>query len=414
MPGKMSDPDGHEVFQISADTSSMTYGGGELKVKESSALSGYSIRVLLDSRLGFSYCQDDKGIQEAIARARTLSRSSPISGFSFAPKSSFKRPRISDRSINPDDIEDLKGVLDSVRAAAESKKGQSRVIMSASRSETRLENTSGFFGTYDQTGISIYAETMDGDGFGYSYVSSNRMPEDPSEFGMKAAAMAREMKGAKKPKTGSYTVVMELEALGSLLDTLLPSLSGDWKRRNMSRLEVGEKMFDEQFSLFEDGLAAGSSARPFDDEGTPSETRGLIERGSVRSFLYDRETAALAGISGGGCCGRDSFDSAPKISESNLIIAGGDMKDLNEIPHFIEVHSAHGAHTANPASGDIGLEVSVAFECKGGIRKPLRGFMLSGNVFSLFNSIEAIEKRQQTLGSVISPRIAFSGVKVVS
>ena len=406
----------HEIYGISSDILSMTYTGGALKVKEASTVSGFGIRVLEKGRLGFSYCQKEDDIQEAIARAKTLSKASPKIDFSFPARSSYKKLDISDRSIDPDDIEGYKGMIDQIRDAAASFKGEPRVIVNVSRSRISLENSAGFTGAYGRTNITAYSEAMDGDGYGYDYISATKPPKisELVSIGHTAAQMAKDMKGAKKPEPGTYLVVMELDTLSSLLDTLMPSLSGDWKRRKMTKLVQGEKVFSEKFTLSEDGLAPGTDARPFDDEGTISMRRQMIGKGYVRSFLYDRETAALSKTQGSGSCSRDSFDSVPYISPSNLVIDAGDVRDFSELGRHIEVHSAHGAHTANPTSGDIGLEVTVAFLVEGGEKKPVRNFMLSGNVFDLFRDIEAIESKQQVHGDLISPRIAFKAIKVVS
>jgi len=406
----------HEIYGISSDMLSMTYTGGALKVKESSRISGYGVRVLEKNRLGFSYCQKEDDIQEAIKRAKILSKASPKSGFSFSIKSKYDNLDIFDRSIDPNDIEAYKGIVDQIRDAAASFKGEPRVMLTASRSKITLENSAGFIGSYKRTNLTAYVEAMDGDGYGYDYISATKSPKIDKfiSIGSNAAQMAKDMKGAKKPDPGSYLVVMELDTLSSLLDTLMPSFSGDWKRRKMTKLVNGDKTFSEKLTLSEDGLAPGTDARPFDDEGTVSKRREMIGKGYVRSFLYDRETAALAKTKGCGSCSRDSFESVPYISPSNLVIDPGNVKDLAELGRHIEVHSAHGAHTANPTNGDIGLEVTVAFLSEMGVKKPVRNFMLSANVFDLFRDIEAVESKQQIQGDLISPRIAFRSVKVVS
>jgi PmbA protein len=140
----------------------------------------------------------------------------------------------------------------------------------------------------------------------------------------------------------------------------------------------------------------------------------MVNGGVVESFLYDRENAALEGVPESGCCSRGGYDSSPSISASNIVISPGDCGDMAEIGKHIELHYAHGSHTANPTTGDIGLEASAAFLVDKGKRTPLKGFMLTGNVFDMFLGIEAIEKKQFAYGSLISPRIAFKGVRVVS
>jgi len=404
---------GHEVYHVSSRAARLSFSGGELKMKEWGASSGYSIRALNSGRLGFAFCQDEKDVKEKINDARNHARYSVKSGFSFAPKAAFREPDIMDPSLEPDDVEALKALVDEAKEAASSKGGKPRVIATAERDSIAIENTAGFSGGYEKSAFSLYVECMHNDGYGFAFHSSKGLPSSVAEHGRKAADMALSMQKAGKPESGTYTIVMQPEALESILETLMPSLSGDWKRRKMTKLDIGEK-FDKGFSLYEDGLAKGINARPFDDEGTPSERRALIETGEVKSFLYDRETAALAGIKASGACSRESFDSPPSIGASNLVIAPGSWKDLGEIGRYIEVHSAHGSHTANLTTGDIGLEVSVAYLVEKGKRKPVRGFMLSGNVFDMLSNIEAIEKKQRTYGSLIAPRIAFRGVRAVT
>jgi len=368
-------------------------------------------------------------VANALERARLSSRFSVKSGFSFTPKTKpplaipFTRPAspqpIFDQRLAGLDYGELRSWLEEARESAESGGGRSRVILSCENSHVEVENTGGFAGSYDKTDISIYAECMHGEGFGFAYFSSNTSPPKsaPGETGLKAANMAKAMWDAGKPDNGTYAVVLEIEALDSVLDILLPSFSGDWKRRNVTRLKAGARMFSGKFTLCDDGLAGGTEARPFDDEGTPSARRTLVDRGRVASFLFDRETSALAKENPeriSGACSRSAYDHQPSIGHSNIVIPGGDRKDLSDIGSHLEIHSMHGSHTANATTGDFGLEVTVAFLVgKDGSRKPVRGFMLNGNVFDMFAGIEAMEKETRALGGLTAPRIAFRGLKVV-
>jgi PmbA protein len=255
---------------------------------------------------------------------------------------------------------------------------------------------------------------MDGDGFGFAHSSGTSVPKDLFRIGEQAACLAKEMRGSLKIPGGDYTVVIRPEAMDGLLDVLLPSLSGDWKRRGISRLVQGQAIFDPRFNLSEDGLAKGAGIRPFDDEGRPSKHRPLIEGGRVSSFMHDLECAALAGAKEEGYCERNGFDSPPGIGPSNLVIDEGDRKDMSDLGRYLEVYSMHGSHTANATSGDAGFEVSTAFLVEDSHRTPVRGLMMSCNVFDMFKGIEAIGGSSFTLGSLTTPLIAFGGIRIVS
>jgi PmbA protein len=407
---------GHEVFRYRSQSCRLSFSGGELKVRESDTSSGFAVRALENSRLGFGHCQHESGVEGALAEARKLSAFSVPSSFSFAPAAKCGTPDISDPEADTADAASLRAIVDSAREAAAAKGGKPRVMASAESASVAIENSEGFSGSYEKTIFSLYVECMHDDGYGFSFLASHRRPADAPAHGQRAAEMALAMQKAGKPESGAYTVVMEPEALESLVETLIPSLSGDWKRRGISALASGKRRFSEKLSIYDDALSAGINSRPFDDEGTPSACRALIERGEVKGFLYDRETAALegGGAASTGACTRDSYDSPPAIGASNIVISPGDWNDLGELERFIEVRSAHGSHTANLTSGDIGLEVSAAFLVEKGKRRPLKGFMLSGNVFDMFGDIVAVEKAQKVFGSLVAPRIAFGNVRVVS
>ncbi len=402
----------HEIFFESSESTGLAFSGGDLKTKETVAISGYGIRAVADKRLGFAYCQNEEELDQTIEKAKKMSKFSVKSGFSFATKSKFKTPQIYDDSVDVYDYPVLKELLDEAREAAEAFGGKSRIMVSAYKEFIKLQNTEGFEGNYKKTLFSLFAESMHGDGLGISYFISNKKPKEVRETGLKAAGMAKDMQGAKKPAAGLYTVVVQIEALESLMEVLMPSFSGDWKRRGISRLAT--KRFSDKLTICEDGLSHGTDARPFDDEGTPSEKRYLVRDGQVKSFLYDRETAALEGVQESGACSRSCYDDSPSIGSSNIVVSTGEWKDLGELDRYIELHYVHGAHTANLTTGDLGLEVSAAFLHEGDKRTPLKGFMVTGNIFDMFANIEAVESKQRTLGWLVAPRIAFKNLRIVS
>lgn len=410
--------DGKEVFHCEGLGYSLTYASGFTKTKESTWEEGFGVRVLKNGRLGFSYCDKEKDLKNAVDNAISLTKFSPKTGFSFPKKAGYKKMNLVDRKIQNMQPDELNGIIGQMRDGIERNKGRPRIILSSGMENIRLENSEGFSGNYSETGLSIYTEAMNGDGYGFAYEESIFLPKDFTAFGERAGEMATAMKGAKKPKPGKYNVVFALTALDDLLNVLFPSFSGDWKRKGTSLLanKLGKKVFNSSLTIHDDPTALASDARPFDDEGTISRKTPLVEKGVLKNFIYDRESAALEGVRKSGFCSRANYSSPPGSSSSNIVIKGGDYKSLEqELDRCIILHSVQGSHIANVTTGDFGFEVSVAFlKERGREAVPVRGFLVSGNVFKLLNGNMYIEKKTEMRGSMIAPKIGFENMQVIS
>lgn len=405
----------NEVYSAESYGLSLMLSGGKIKPREYNERAGYGVRVLKDKKLGFAYCEKEENLGNALESAAKISRFSKQSNFSFAPETDYGNIDIYDQKIAGMEVDELKSILDEIRGGAEKYSENTKIILSTEVSSTKLENTMGFSGEYKDTSISVYAEVMDNGGFGYYSNSFTHLPGDYYEMGLHAAELAKKMRKPVKPPAGEYDVIIETEVLEDLVDVLLPSFLGDWKRRGISRLtaEKGKLFFDEKLSIYDDGELRTVSGRPFDGEGTKSERMALVEKGVVRNFAYDRENAALEGVERCGQCGRQEFSNPPGIGLATIEIGGGDVENLrNEYPDAITVYSLHGTHTANRTSGDFGVEINAG--AIGKDETAVGGFMLTGNIFNLFKNIKGIEKQAKMSGGFISPRIAFEKLKVVS
>jgi PmbA protein len=404
---------GYEIFHSGGTGYSLTFSGRELKTREFSTESGYGIRVLKNQRLGFSYCEKKSEIRSAAKHAAILSKFSPKTRFSFAEKSKYKKLDIVDKKIQKITSEELRGILEQVRDGIEKYSKKARIILSAGGERISLKNSNGLHGEYDSTGLSVYCEGMKEDGFGFAYHDSIHMPDDFTHIGEKAGMMAKSMIGAKKLKKGKYTAILKHSTMDEIFNILLPSFSGENKRKKTTILvnKLGKQAFCRKLSIYDDALKPASDCRPFDDEGSASRKIPLIENGVIKNFIYDRETAALEGIKKSGFCNRAHYSAIPGAGTSNLVIAPGKYTNLeDELKDPLIVHSLHGSHTANTTTGDFGLEVNVAFYKN----KPVRGFLLSGNIFKLLKDKIYLERKTKMQGNLIAPELAIENVWVVS
>ncbi len=406
-----------ETFYLKESGSSLLFSENEIKVKEAFESSGYGVRVFHNNKIGFAYCEQEKDLDKAMDQAKKAARLE-IKGFSFQQKTAYPRLNIIDKKILDINEIKLKEIIYEVKEGIEKFTKNCRVHVEAGSLRVNIENTNDLNAGYEKTGIEIYAEAMSGDGFGHAYYSNVSLPEDFVRLGEEAGEMAQAMMGAKKMQAATYSVVFDLEALHSMLSVLLPSFSGDWKRRKISFIsdKTNKKIFSNELNIYDDGAASASAIRPFDDEGALSRRIPLIENGIIKNFLYDHETAALDKHNSNSACSRGDYSTPPSIGNSNIIIKSSDgySNFEDELKEFILVKSLHGTHTSNLTTGDFGVEVNAGFHYKGGQAKPVRGFVISGNIFNLFNSIEGMEKNIRVFDNLIAPRIAFKNVQIVS
>ena len=123
-----------------------------------------------------------------------------------------------------------------------------------------------------------------------------------SDFGTLAETVIEQLELAKNTtsvSTGQMPVIFTPRGVRSAFFTPLAlAFNGKMVVQGASPLvgKEGGQLFDQRLSVWDDAtIDYRPASRPCDDEGVPSQRTALIEKGIVTNFLYDLQTAAIAG-----------------------------------------------------------------------------------------------------------------------
>jgi PmbA protein len=181
----------------------------------------------------------------------------------------------------------------------------------------------------------------------------------------------------------------------------------------------GETIFDKKLNIRDDATTAyRPGSRPCDDEGIPTQQTSLIKEGKVIDFLYDLQTAALAGTqsTGNGSRGRGSL---PTPSSSTLIISAGNTsfeEMVADIKEGIVVEQLMGAEQGNVLGGDFSGNVLLGYKVENGtITGRVKDTMVSGNIYEALKDITALGSESRWLGGFLqTPHIYLPALSVSS
>lgn len=405
-----------EFFHSRSDSLSLGTTGAQIKFRDAKHSEGWAVRVGHEGRVGFAYFEREGDAEKSILLAKKLSRLSPQSKFEFAQGQKYPQASHYDKKIAclaPEDAvllaKELVGGVQSVKGAIPTEGS-----VSFTTETYEIANTRGLRAEAKATGMSLWCGANFDGSTGTAGFSHYKFFDEFGRKGREAAQIARQMKGAKKLPSANMTVIFCREALYSLLHgILLPSLNGDWARRKISHFcgREGKQVASDIFTLSDDPLADAAGRSSFDGEGVAGKRLQLIEKGIFRNFLFDRLTASLAGAVSQGRCSRASYAAAPSIGPSNITVEPGSIADLEEeFPDALVLRDFHGEHTANKVTGDFSVSIDASFTARGG---PVRGNLLSSNIFDMLKKMRGAEKHQEAYLDMIAPRIAFADMQVV-
>lgn len=235
------------------------------------------------------------------------------------------------------------------------------------------------------------------------------------------AAVAR-LNAASCP-AGHSKAVLEGHVVCELLDAFAPAFFGKSVQKHMSVLEgrLGQQVAGENITLEEDpALSGGLRLRRFDDEGTPTCRKVLLDRGVLQTYLHDRRSAAQFGQTAGGNGFRSSFSEEISPGYTNLALRPGDKTQselLLEMEDGLLITNVSGVFAgAHAATGEFAL-IARGFRVRDGVRREaVSQITISGDFFDLLGRVRSVGSDCQWMsasnGSVCAPSLYVDALSV--
>ncbi|MFX1572317.1 MAG: TldD/PmbA family protein [Promethearchaeota archaeon] len=244
-------------------------------------------------------------------------------------------------------------------------------------------------------------------------------------FGKTGAERALKfLKSRPLNKTGQMRVLFNnLTASQLIYASLLNSVSG--KSVIEGRCTFADKLNTQVgvpfLNIYDDAqIPEDPKMVAIDDEGFPHKKTLIIEKGELKSFIFDHYYSQIYSAENTGNANRrgpQSYESVPSIALTTISINPG-SKNLNEIASEIEngifaTGYLMGEGHSDFVSGDFSIVSPTSFKIENGeITTPLEPVTIAGNFYKGFNQIIAIGNETELTYRGKIPSIAFEGFTV--
>ncbi|MEW6675945.1 MAG: TldD/PmbA family protein [Nitrospirota bacterium] len=414
-----------EVYIKSSKGLSIEVKDQKIDVLESSLSFGYSLRVIKDRRLGFSYSTDRENLGSVVDNAVGAARWADMDEYLELPEvSDSGNVDIFDSMISSiGEDEAIKRVLILEKAAYGEDRRIKKIrkaVGTFSKADIIIINSKGIDAGYSSTACTAHIMAIAEDGMdsqmGWDFAGSRFLSEVLFEdVGRNAARRAAQLLGSRRINAQKAYVILDSAVAADFIGIFASSLSSEYVQKGKSLLSgrLGSLVISSKINIADNGLLSGKlGSRPVDDEGVSSRAKTLIREGVLQGYLYNTYTAKKDGVSSTGNAVRGGFSGLPSVGVSNLYIEAvskSDVMELNELFNAMDkglyITEAMGVHTANPISGEFSIGVSGLWIEKGKIKFPVKEAVISGNILDFFGRIEAVGNDIRFYGNIGAPSL---------
>ncbi|MBI5882578.1 MAG: TldD/PmbA family protein [Elusimicrobia bacterium] len=426
-----------EVYLARGQERGIEMRNGALESIQSAASEGVGLRVLDQGRVGFASAggvdkETIQGLFDRVSEQMPHLEPDDKAGFaSSGPAPSLKREfkaSLWDDSLFSKSLDTWQERLETMqsRALKEDRRVRSvlRVGYGESRGEVVVANTRGIQafekGSSATLGLSVLAEGKDAElQVGAAFEAGRRQGDLDFDRVVKDGVWrAVALLDARKLPGRRRAVVIDPWVAGELLELVSELLCADSVQRGRSLLagKKGSRVGSDLITLVDDPRRPGGAASSiYDDEGCPTSTKTMVDRGVLKEFFYDAYTANKEGRPSNASASRGSYKGLPGPAPSNFYLAAGTSprdRIISETKDGLLVLEILGMHMTDPASGEISVGASgIAIE-GGRLTGAVKGCMISGNIMDLMKRVDMVGDDLTFYGSLGSPTFRISHMTV--
>ncbi|MHA2138809.1 MAG: TldD/PmbA family protein [Candidatus Hodarchaeales archaeon] len=396
---------------------------------------GVGCRCVLDKRIGFASASGitdsavDFAIESAIVGAKINQPDDRWESFIQNPNSG--KDGIIDTSVL--DLSSEEAVLGADTIFQEAKNFDPRITSVsggvyvgygafAVGNSDGIAKASATTGTFGQSYITAVENGKTKTGF--DYIMDRGVPSFDG-IGTKGAEKAiKLLNSTPLGKSEQSKFIFDPIAAGQFIKTALSnSVNGKSVVEGRSSFadRIGDQVGVKDLDIYDDGqILEDPNVQAIDGEGYPRTTTPIIEKGVLKTFIFDNYNAKSYGTESTGNANRggpQSYESLPTVSPTTISVTPG-SKDLDgliaEIGNGILVTDfLMGMMHSNLISGDFSIVSPSSFVIENGeVKHPVEAVTIAGNLYSAFNHIISFGNENQLTFMGKVPSIAFDGFTV--
>lgn len=218
----------------------------------------------------------------------------------------------------------------------------------------------------------------------------------------------------EKIETRKYNIILDKRVASRIVNSFNDMLSASSIRNKISCLEdkLDKQLFSTKLNIIEDPTNKKYPGyRLFDNEGTKTEKKSIINKGKIKTYLYNIKEAKLVNKKSTG----NGYES---ISTRNMYIIPGKLSEkelLEKLDNgiYIADYMESGGTSINSINGDISLQIFGFLVENGKLKTGIEPSIMTTNIFELLTNIEEIASNLQFTSTIsASPSILIRDISI--
>ncbi|GEM_PF-898737 len=422
-----------ELWFRTSSSISVKSENGEIKISPALGISKMGIRIIKNKRIGYAGTErvSSETLELAFDKALEKTEKTYLSSFEsiapFSPKG-YAHPN-SKKALNNPKI--LKDVINAITKEA------LRYKKIETFTATSYADTSRYF---------VYTLSSDEPIIWESTVSMGSLSVNSIDFEVQVErgmedweVFIKRMKGFLKRYKKKTIKPQDIDAGKKEIEVILHPYMFSLMLRTIlfehlyitavdegyGRFKIGDECASRKITIYDNGVETRFVlSSPVDDEGVPSRINKVIEKGVLKMFLFDRETAVKheRDSTGNGIrrpiLTEDKIEAPVRPTVRALVVEPG-RKSLEEMIKKIKkgvlIKAVLGFHTANKITGDFSNTILSGYVIEKGEIKGMAepgAWGVKGNVFEILRNIKELSKKRLMTGDALLP-YAKTEIRVV-
>lgn len=428
-----------EVFYLSSLQTGVQFENCRLKSISNTEETGVALRLVKDGRGGMATATTLGDIDALVLNALETAECGADARFPFAGAAPLADVATTDRRVEDLSVDEM--IASAEGAIARLLDYEKEIVAESStarnRQEIRVVTSEGLDASCASTQFefAVGGRLVEGTNIldCWEYFGGTRFDVDHSLMVDRVIDKFRRGRKNVPISTGPTSVVLAPSAVADVMMTLHSAVNGSFVERKVSPIceRLGDTIFDERVTIYDDGLMTGGFASAlFDDEGVPMQTTPVVEAGVLKSFLTDLKSAEKLkhprtgnGLRAKRLVLTKEIGKAPAPEITNWVMSGGERpyeEILSEVKDGVLVYSIMGILMSNLLAGDFAGNLALGYKIENGrITGRVKDAMIAGNVYKLLreNLVDLSKEVEQVgtlggIGSHLFPYVHLSEVSV--